>query len=284
MRLAILSFLTIGALAAAIQPPEQYFGFRIGADKKLVRYDKIVEYFQKVAAESDRVRFRNLGPTTMGNPFVMLEISSADNLQEPRPLQGPGAQALLPGRRAHRCRARRDFPFGQVGRLHHQQHSLHRNRLVADGRWSWSTGWPPKTRPRSARSSTTSFFCWCPRSIPTDRSWSPTGTTRCSGTPNEASPLPWLYHEYTGHDNNRDMYLFSQKESRMAAQVLWHEWFPSIWLDEHQQGMSGPRIFTMPATDPINPNVDPLIYRLNGVYRPIAGRRAGGRRQDRHHL
>ncbi|MCX6629717.1 MAG: hypothetical protein NTW28_19030, partial [Candidatus Solibacter sp.] len=50
------------------------------------------------------------------------------------------------------------------------------------------------------------------------------------------------------------------------AQVLWHEWFPSIWLDEHQQGASGPRIFTMPATDPINPNVDPLIYRLNGLF------------------
>ena len=86
------------------------------------------------------------------------------------------------------------------------------------------------------------------------------------GTPSEASPLPYLYHNYTGHDNNRDMYLFSQKESQMAAQVLWHEWFPSIWLDEHQQGTSGPRIFTMPATDPINPNVDPLIYRLNGVF------------------
>ena len=62
------------------------------------------------------------------------------------------------------------------------------------------------------------------------------------------------------------MYLFSQKESQMAAQVLWHDWFPSIWLDEHQQGTSGPRIFTMPATDPINPNVDPLIYRLNSLY------------------
>ncbi len=86
------------------------------------------------------------------------------------------------------------------------------------------------------------------------------------GTPSEASPLPFLYHNYTGHDNNRDMYLFSQKESQMAAQVLWHEWFPSIWLDEHQQGTSGPRIFTMPATDPINPNVDPLIYRLNGIF------------------
>src|SRR5260370_37891736 len=62
------------------------------------------------------------------------------------------------------------------------------------------------------------------------------------------------------------MYLFSQKESQMDAQVLWHEWFPSIWTDEHQQGTSGPRNFTMPATDPINPNVDPLIYRLNGVF------------------
>ena len=62
------------------------------------------------------------------------------------------------------------------------------------------------------------------------------------------------------------MYLFSQPESRMAANVLWRDWFPAIWLDEHQQGTSGPRIFTMPATDPINPNVDPLIYRLNGVY------------------
>ena len=29
------------------------------------------------------------------------------------------------------------------------------------------------------------------------------------GTPSEASPLPYLYHPYTGHDNNRDMYLFS---------------------------------------------------------------------------
>ncbi len=62
------------------------------------------------------------------------------------------------------------------------------------------------------------------------------------------------------------MYLFSQKESQMTAKVLWHEWFPAIWLDEHQQGTSGPRIFTMPATDPINPNVDPLIYRLNSLY------------------
>ena len=30
-------------------------------------------------------------------------------------------------------------------------------------------------------------------------------------------------------------------------------------------GSSGARIFVMPATDPINPNVHPLIYRWNGI-------------------
>src|SRR5271165_709609 len=70
------------ALDAAVASPEQYFGFRIGSDKKLVRYDKIVEYFRKVAGESDRVRMHNLGPTTNGNPFVLLEISAAANLKD----------------------------------------------------------------------------------------------------------------------------------------------------------------------------------------------------------
>jgi hypothetical protein len=86
------------------------------------------------------------------------------------------------------------------------------------------------------------------------------------GTEYEASPMPWLYHPYVGHDDNRDMYMFTQMESQLTAQLLWHDWFPSVWLDEHQMGSQGARIFVMPATDPINPNVHPLIYRWNGVF------------------
>jgi len=85
------------------------------------------------------------------------------------------------------------------------------------------------------------------------------------GTTHESSPMPWLYHPYVGHDNNRDMYMFTQRESQLTATLLWHDWFPTVWLDEHQMGNSGARIFVMPATDPINPNVHPLIYRWNGI-------------------
>src|SRR5258708_19067352 len=75
------TFLAALTAHAAVQSPEEFFGFRIGSDKKLARWDKIVDYMQLVAANNDRVRFRNLGPTTNGNPFLLLEISSAENLR-----------------------------------------------------------------------------------------------------------------------------------------------------------------------------------------------------------
>jgi hypothetical protein len=86
------------------------------------------------------------------------------------------------------------------------------------------------------------------------------------GTPFEGGSMPWLYQRYVGHDNNRDMYMYTQQETRLIGEILWEEWFPSIWLDEHQMGSRNARIFVMPATDPINVNVHPLIYRLNGIY------------------
>ena len=81
MRIIGVLMVVASALRAAAPSPETYFGFRIGTDKKLVRYDKMVDYLQKVASESDRVRARTLGPTTAGNPFLLLEISSAENLK-----------------------------------------------------------------------------------------------------------------------------------------------------------------------------------------------------------
>src|SRR5271166_3793284 len=79
--LSLIALISGVAFAQPVTSPEQYFGFRIGADKKLARYDKIVEYLRNVAEQTDRVRIRTVGPTTQGNPFVVLEISSAENIR-----------------------------------------------------------------------------------------------------------------------------------------------------------------------------------------------------------
>src|SRR5258706_1131256 len=77
--LALMSTLVASA-AGSLQSPEQFLGFKVGADNKLVRWDKIVEYMKLAAANSDRVRFRELGKTSNDNPFIALEISSPETL------------------------------------------------------------------------------------------------------------------------------------------------------------------------------------------------------------
>jgi hypothetical protein len=253
------------ALHAAIDTPEQYFGFRIGADRKLARWDKIVAYMQKLAGESDRVRFRNLGPTTMNNPFVMLEISSADNLKNLDKLKALERKLYFQG--GAPTGAERDEIFRSGKAVVFITTNIHSteigaSQMVIELVHRLATEDSPMVR----KILDNVVFLLVPSLNPDGQIMVTDWYNKVVGTPFEATPLPELYHAYTGHDNNRDMYLFSQRESRMAAQVLWHEWFPSIWLDEHQQGSAGPRIFTMPATDPINPNVDPLIYRLNGFF------------------
>src|SRR5438874_1071429 len=80
--LALVCVSTFVATAAGtLQTPEQFLGHRVGADNKLIRWDKIVEYMKLAAANSDRVRFRELGKTSNDNPFVALEIASADTLK-----------------------------------------------------------------------------------------------------------------------------------------------------------------------------------------------------------
>ncbi len=264
-RLFAALFLFALALPSAVPSPEQYFGFRIGTDKKLARWDRIVGYMQTVASQSDRVRFRNLGPTTLGNPFIVMEISSADNLRRIEYYKQLERKLYFQG--GAPTDAERDEIFRSGKAVVFVTNNIHSTEIGASQMaielvYRLATENSPEIR----KILDNVIFLLVPSLNPDGQIMVTDWYNKTVDTPYAASPLPYLYHHYTGHDNNRDMYLFSQKESRMAAQVLWHEWFPAIWLDEHQQGTSGPRIFTMPATDPINPNVDPLIYRLNSLF------------------
>ncbi len=89
---------------------------------------------------------------------------------------------------------------------------------------------------------------------------------RTVGTPYEGVRMPWLYHQYVGHDNNRDWFMLTQVETRMVTDLLYDEWFPEVVYDVHQMGNSGARFFVPPFDNPVNPNLDPLLVRMISLF------------------
>src|SRR5512140_95123 len=74
---------TTGLVAQApktVTSPDKYFGFQMGADRKMARWDKMVDYYKQLATESNRIKVIDMGPSTMGNRFLLVVISSPANL------------------------------------------------------------------------------------------------------------------------------------------------------------------------------------------------------------
>src|SRR5262245_65690193 len=65
---------------SAIPSPEKFFGFQMGADRKMARWDKLVEYYKALEKATPRFKVTDMGPTTMGNPFLLVFVSSPQNL------------------------------------------------------------------------------------------------------------------------------------------------------------------------------------------------------------
>ena len=65
---------------STVPSPEQFFGFQMGADRKLADWNKLHEYYQLLAKSSNKLRLVELGKTSEGRPYIALFISSPANL------------------------------------------------------------------------------------------------------------------------------------------------------------------------------------------------------------
>jgi hypothetical protein len=252
------------AAAPGVPAPEQFIGFKVGADNKLARWDTIVDYMRQAAAASDRVTLRELGRTNANQPFIVLEISAPDTIRSlDRQKQLARRLYFQDGTPSARDR---DEIFRRGKLVVLMTCSIHADevgpsQMTLELVHQLATSDAPAVK----KVLDNVIFLLVPSLNPDGQIMITDWFNRNLGTPYEASPLPYLYHPYAGHDNNRDMFMFTQKESEYIARLAWHDWFPAVWLDAHQMGRHGPRIFVMPATDPINPNVHPLIYRWNAI-------------------
>src|SRR5216117_1043536 len=79
--LTLTAWIGPGAAAAQVPSPESSLGFEVGSDRKLADWNEITAYFNRLAQASDRVELDTLGTTTLGRPFILLTISSPENLR-----------------------------------------------------------------------------------------------------------------------------------------------------------------------------------------------------------
>jgi hypothetical protein len=261
-----LSALLLSLAAAAAQTiptPESVLGHKPGDDFYLANYDESRDYFHKLAAVSDRIKLISVGKTTRGLDWEIALISSPENLAQldkykdisRRLAQGRGltdeqAQAL-----AHEGKAIVHIDGG----LHStevagaQQSILLAYKLV-------STQGDPAV---DAILSNVILMLW-PTLNPDGQNEVVAWYRKNVGTPYEVSPLPDLYQEYVGHDNNRDGYMNNMLESRDVTGTE-IDWNPVIFYCHHQSAPFPTRIFIPPFTEPISSNINPLMARWLNV-------------------
>lgn len=249
--------------AQEIPSPEAFFGFRMGADSKLASWPRIREYFERIAAASDRVELVNAGPTTDGNQLIGAIISAPENiarldaikaanrrLADPRTLTPHEAQALAATQKAVLVIGA-SIHASEIGATQAANELLHTLATTDD--------------PVLLQSLRELVLIVLPSLNPDGHMLVADWYERNKGTAFEGSPMPWLYHKYVGHDINRDAFMLNMQENRSLARFFYREWHPQVFLTMHQMGQRGPRFFVPPNYDPIDPNYDPIIWRTAGL-------------------
>jgi len=246
--------------AAQIPTPESVLGYPVGADFELVNYEQSLDYFQRLAAASDRVELREVGETSYGRPWYLALISSAENLRNAERYREIAQRLAYPTDDLTAEDARALAEEGKAivhidGGLHATEvaHAQHTIQLAYD--LATSDG----DEEVSAILDNVILVLWF--------SINPDGQTMVSdwyyenlGTQYEVAGTPFLYQKYIGHDNNRDGYGLNQIESRVVTR-LDRYWEPQIIYNHHQTAPFPARIWIPPFAEPISPNVHPLMWR-----------------------
>src|SRR5690348_7791935 len=246
------------ASAADVPMPSAVLGFTPGDDRKLASWSQVVDYFGRLDRASDRVNFETLGQTTLGKPFVMATISSPANLarlEEYKQIQAQladprklGAAGVRDRKAAELIRQGKTIVLITCGIHSTEVGSYLSSMLIA---YQLASSNEPDVQKILDNTIILLVPSLNPDGVDIVKNW----YDKTLGTPYEGTDPPELYHHYTGHDNNRDWYAFTQIETQLTVDKIHNVWHPQIVHDIHQQGATGSRLFLPPYMAPVEPNV-----------------------------
>lgn len=264
--LAVLAAVVVRFGAAAVSTqgpalptPESAFGFRPGADYKLATYEDVVAYFEALDAASDRMTMVEAGTSTQGRTFRFALISSPENLKNIGRLREIARRLAHPdglGETEARALAREGRAFVHIdGGLHATEVAgpQHTPQLAYD---ILSRADEPDMK---LALDNVVLMLW-PTINPDGQTMVAEWYRSNVGTPFEVAPLPKLYQEYVGHDNNRDGYMLNMIESRVMEHA-WRTWEPQIIHVHHQTAPFPTRIWLPPFAEPIASRAPYLLSR-----------------------
>ena len=251
------------AVPEAIQGPEAFFGFQMGADRELADWPSLQRYVENVASASDRVDVVDAGPSTDGRRLIAAVVTAPENLArleeirtsslrlaDPRTLDEADAMVIA-GRQPVIVAIGMSIHASEIAATQAAPELLH----------TLATSQDPEVL-RTLRDVVLILF---PSLNPDGHVITVDWYRQWKGTEFEGGGMPWLYHKYVGHDINRDAFMMNMAENRTLSDFFYRRWHPQVFLTMHQMGPRGPRFFVPPNIDPIDRNYDPLIWRTAGL-------------------
>lgn len=255
--LCFLSFLLIAvAVQAQVPKPSDVYGFKVGADYKLADYEMMQEYYDQLAAASDRVKKVQIGSSSMGRPMYLLIISSKKNMQQLdrwRSISQKLSRARIDSAEAQQLAKEGKAVVWFDGGMHATE--LAHGQMTSELAYRVATEETAEMKAIRDNVITLVMPMLNPDGLEIVSSW----YRKNLGTPYETSSPPRLYQKYVGHDNNRDYFMNNMAETRNVNNVLYRQWYPQIVYNHHQTSPSWARISVPPYSDPVNPNINPAV-------------------------
>jgi hypothetical protein len=206
-------------------------GFEPGTDRKLPSWKQVVDYFEALDRASPRVSVRTLGKTGLGRPFVAAFIGDSAviaNLPRYREIQQKLAD---PRERAPDERSSLVKDGKVVVLVTSSIHSTEVGGILTPTLLAHrlASGEDAESRAIRANNLVILVPSLNPDGVDIVHDW----YSSSLGKPWEGSGPPVIYNKYTGHDDNRDWYAFTQVETQLTIDSLHNVWHPQIVNDVH---------------------------------------------------
>ena len=240
-----------------ITTPREAFGFNLGDDYQLANYKQIEAYWKTLDRQSDRIVLHDMGKTAEGRTQWMAIVTSPANQRKLARFKEISRRlALAEGLSDAQARvlAKEGKAVVWIDGGLHASETLGAQQL-AQMVYEMVSRDDEETM-RFLNDCIILFVHANPDGNDLVADWymrNPDPLQR------SLAGLPRLYQKYIGHDNNRDFFASTQRETENINRVLYHEWFPQILYNHHQSGPAGTVVWSSPQRDPYNYNLDPLL-------------------------